>query len=422
MNTRRRSRIKRTMNKRNKRTKRRKYLKNKREKRITRSNKKLYGGMEGTVATKSDEVLDKLFEMINTGNFSFWFHSKSPITVENLYADGGVFKNMEIDETKKEREAANVVKFKKPSSDNYFLFTASKRLFRFWHTYGCVLSDETLYRLFKALFFHSIFDKYHSAGEIPILFADDNERDRYYDELLRSYPEIEKMGVLFMKLKHYSQDYGEELIDFPNLGHIFWIWFNYLAILINIIIINSFKLYDGMPKASIQYHAQDMLSQPAPMTERGRKDFGVGLNDLMKGMIPYLESYIDSELFVPYKQREYDTLNQILIHRMRFTIDPGRYKDVFSLDDLQRELTDGDPIKQLRVGETHGPYDPAAAREPEPAPAASEPEPAVQQGLTEDQKVAYDNLLQLDFPPDQTLKALESVNWDLDRALDVLLQ
>ena len=97
MNRRKRSRIKRTMNKRNKRTKRRKYLKNKRERRITRSNKKLYGGMEGAVATKSDEVLDKLFEMINTGNFSFWFHGKfPPITVENLYADGGVFKNMEI--------------------------------------------------------------------------------------------------------------------------------------------------------------------------------------------------------------------------------------------------------------------------------------------------------------------------------------
>ena len=59
-----------------------------------------------TVATKSDEVLGKLFEMINTGNFSFWFHSKSPITVDNLYKDGGLFKNTEIDETKKGREAA----------------------------------------------------------------------------------------------------------------------------------------------------------------------------------------------------------------------------------------------------------------------------------------------------------------------------
>ena len=62
--------------------------------------------MGGTVATKSDEVLGKLFEMINTGNFSFWFHSKSPITVDNLYKDGGLFKNTEIDETKKGRQAA----------------------------------------------------------------------------------------------------------------------------------------------------------------------------------------------------------------------------------------------------------------------------------------------------------------------------
>ena len=91
---------KRKMNKRNKRTKRRRTYSLRRGKR-NRSNQKLYGGMEGTVATKSDEVLGKLFEMINTGNFSFWFHSKSPITVDNLYKDGGLFKNTEIDETKK---------------------------------------------------------------------------------------------------------------------------------------------------------------------------------------------------------------------------------------------------------------------------------------------------------------------------------
>ena len=46
-----------------------------------------------------------------------------------------------------------------PSSNGSLEKIAPFLLFRFWYNYGSVLSDNTLYSLFKSLFFHTIFNQ-----------------------------------------------------------------------------------------------------------------------------------------------------------------------------------------------------------------------------------------------------------------------
>jgi hypothetical protein len=142
---------KRKMNKRNKRTKRRRTYSLRRGER-NRSNKKLYGGMEGTGATGSDvatgsaegavtDLLTEFSEMINA--IPFLKVILPTITLDDIRENYSRISD-KIDKADIISENAHIL-------DKSI---ASDELFSFWHGYGCVLSDETIYKLFKALYFH----------------------------------------------------------------------------------------------------------------------------------------------------------------------------------------------------------------------------------------------------------------------------
>jgi hypothetical protein len=499
---------KRKMNKRNKRTKRRRTYSLRRGER-NRSNKKLYGGMEGTGATGSDvatgsaegavtDLLTEFSEMINA--IPFLKVILPTITLDDIRENYSRISD-KIDKADIISENAHIL-------DKSI---ASDELFSFWHGYGCVLSDETIYKLFKALYFHSIFEGYMektkgTGFDLDIASCKTESRDRIYESILAEFPGIRELGILYLKLKHFFQDLKMNR-DAHSLAAVFNLTADFLKILVNLAI------------TSVYYQGR-VTNKGNILGPTGVKNLPVLHRTIGEKIIPALKTYIESAPFDQVKRRDFDSFNGILIHtrdREPTWETEGKYS--ITLDSLKKAVSKEDPISGLvSTGEAYGPYgypalEPAAAaavapapvapvaparapaaaaralepapaavaevvrrvdhpkedilvemgfnrdkarsalnkndgdmdrainslfsaaepvafdfmapvgpREPEPAAAALEPEPAVQQGLTEDQKAAYDNLLQFGYTPDATLKALESVNWDLDRASDVILQ
>ena len=202
---------KRKMNKRNKRTKRRRTYSLRRGKR-NRSNKKLYGGDGVDI----EGLISRLGDIINLQQLS-------------VRVKLGV---LDVDKLLREKELYI------PGHDTAEGSIASRKLFRIWHNYGCVLSDETLYILFKAMFFHSVLKQYEDELKNSpkfrdsYFYIDDASRNMIYDNLINRYPGIKDMGIIFLKLKHFDED--EEIFpdtDF-NLERIRLAWRTLLIILV----------------------------------------------------------------------------------------------------------------------------------------------------------------------------------------------
>ena len=410
---------KRKMNKRNKRTKRRRTYSLRRGKR-NRSNKKLYGGdgvdIEGLISG-----LDKI---ISLGPLK----ARLDLTAIN------------VDQVIRDKELYI------PGHDIGEDSIASRILFRIWHNYGCVLSDETLYRLFKAMFFHSVLGQYEKElknsqefGGNYIGIEDDASRNAIYDKLINKYPEIKDMGIIFLKLKHFGED--ERIFPDTDLNHekIRLAWRTLLIILVNLVIIEGGGL-DSPDRLELSKYIV-LTTTPDATKMRSRHSIKMIRRILgeVNKLVGEMKLYVSEVSASTYCSIDYIKFNEGLRNDI-FPIDGGsteQYGEDLTLQEFKDAFTgtDGsvvpdDYILSLNVGDRHKdtpqmaegvPPAPAPAAL-EPAPAALEPEPAVQQGLTEDQKAAYDNLLQFGYTPAATLRALESVNWDLDRASDVILQ
>jgi hypothetical protein len=328
-----------------------------------RSNKNLYGGSASAAPAPAAVVLAKFTEMID-GNDFLKKVLPAHITLDNIRTSyPSISDRIEI---------RNIIS---EGASNLDKSIASAELFSFWHEYGCVLSDETLYKLFKALYFHSIFEGFireAKGDQRPDGGFENARRDGIYEDILGRYPGIKQLGILYLKLKHFIQD-REMDRDAYSLAAVFSLTADFLKILVNLAIASSGYFAPPVTKSII----------------RGPKAVS-HLPALCKifesSIIPALKTYIESEPFDKVKRRDYDLFNGILM--------PGKNPEWHSanrgsitLDSLKRDVHESDPISRLemrddRSYEPYGPYGypaAAAAAEAEPAAAAAaaaEPAPA----------------------------------------------
>ena len=440
-NTKRRNTKRRNTKRRN--TKRRRTYSLRRVKR-KRSNKNLYGGNASAApapapapALSEDEVTDlltKFTEMINSiGFFKMVLNpperddqSKDYITLDNIRTRYPIISDR--------IEKYNGVISEGASSPDKSI--ASDKLFSFWHVYGCVLSDETLYKLFKALYFHSIFEGFISeaASEAPGRFDYNfsrDGRDGIYEDILGRYPGIKQLGILYLKLKHFIQDHKMPR-DAYSLAAVFNLTADFLKILVNLAITEVYYK-DLVPRTRGIIRGQaGVTNLPA-------------LHEIFESrIIPALKTYIESEPFDKVKRLDFDLFNGILMSDGNPTWhSPGR--DSITLDSLKRGVHASDPISilEMRPYEPYGPYGypaavvvaeaepaPAVAVAPEPAPAAAAVAGVVRaggplegpgRGATADASDPVNTLMEIGFKRDEALRALEMNGHDVKRALEALL-
>ena len=395
-----------------------------------RSNKNLYGGSASAAPAPAAVVLAKFTEMID-GNDFLKKVLPAHITLDNIRTSyPSISDRIEI---------RNIIS---EGASNLDKSIASAELFSFWHEYGCVLSDETLYKLFKALYFHSIFEGFireAKGDQRPDGGFENARRDGIYEDILFRYPGIKQLGILYLKLKHFIQD-REMDRDAYSLAAVFSLTADFLKILVNLAIASSGYFAPPVTKSII----------------RGPKAVS-HLPALCKifesSIIPALKTYIESEPFDKVKRRDYDLFNGILM--------PGKNPEWHSanrgsitLDSLKRDVHESDPISRLemRADRSYGPYGPygypaaaaAAAAAAEPEPAAAEPEPAVAvaaaavavdevvvraggypdgpgRGAPADASDPVNTLMGLGFERDDAIRALEVNRGDVTRAANALL-
>jgi hypothetical protein len=422
-NTKRRNTKRRNTKRRN--TKRRRTYSLRRVKR-KRSNKNLYGGSASAALSEGEvtDLLAKFTEMINSIPF-FKMALPAHITLDNIRTSyPSISDRIEI---------MNIIS---EGSDTLDKSIASDKLFSFWHVYGCVLSDETLYKLFKALYFHSIFEGFISeaASEAPGRFDHNflrEGRDGIYEDILGRYPGIKQLGILYLKLKHFIQDH-EMPRDAYSLAAVFSLTADFLKILVNLAITEAY--YQGLvPRTRVSIRGQaGVTNLPA-------------LHEIFESrIIPALKKYIESEPFDKVKRRDFDLFNRILMpggNPTWYCADRGSIK----LDALKRDVDVSDPISRLemRADRSYGPYGPygypaaVVVAEAEPAPA---PAPAAAVAVAEDEVVRagghpdgpgrgaptdasdpVNTLVGMGFNSDEAISALKMNRGDVERALEALL-
>ena len=239
-----------------------------------------------------------------------------------------------------------------PSTEGSLEKIAPFLLFRFWHNYGCVLSDRTLYSLFKSLFFHTIFKQQVDVRMVTYEF--ENHEESFYDQILSKYPELPRLCIVFQKMRHLIEDHMA--VEIPNLVLIFNIIANYLTLIINMIII-----------IDVNRIKNRMYAKVLPK-------FYV----LFMKVIRKLELYLESDIFLPYIKIEYSKFN-IGLQRNHFSIDAGAFHiGDYTLDDIKK-LLKNDPILQLNIGDIYGDYSEELEEEPQPVIQQPQPQPVIQQ-------------------------------------------
>ncbi len=266
----------------------------------------------------SEDIVKDLMEIINLPALKIILRYKADqiLTPDDL-------KLHEYDEIYRKQN------IKIPSTEGSLEKVAPFLLFRFWHNYGCVLSDHTLFLLFKSLFFHTIFKQQVDVRILPCEF--ESHEEQFYDQIFSKYPELPRLCIIFQKMRHFVEDHMT--VEIPNLVLIFNIIANYLTLLINMIII-----------IDVNKVKNRMYIKVFPM-----------FYELFMGVIRKLELYLNSDVFLPYIKIEYSKFN-IGLQRNHFSVDAGEFHiGDYTLNDIKKILRD-DPILQLNIGDVYGNY------------------------------------------------------------------
>ena len=247
--------------------------------------------------------------------------------------------------------------FKKSGTKDNNEKIAARELFRFWHNYGFVLSDETLYSLFKSMFFHSIFMSLTDPDNGWLKKKDNTFSDQWkyvhwenikiengpnfysnlIDQFVHQYPYIKFMGILNQKLKHFVGDH--HAIE-GNIQLIYQIWVFYFELFINLFII--LYIYEKLGPTDRTYHSNY------------HKQYAKFLPEFYKHLAyisPNIQSYLQSSDFEEYIQKDFDNFNSILQGNCNFPIFTGEGNILGNLTLSQIKglvgLDENDPINGL---------------------------------------------------------------------------
>lgn len=357
----------------------------KRNKKIRFTRKKLYGGADSSGGTGISENLRQLQGCIVD------IISQNPMSVLARGTDFSSDKKYENLDPNKANLNLRVVdgspgyfgkKLKLPMSQDSLEGGDKYKFFRFYHDYGCVLSVESLYKLYLNGFFHTIYEQIAIEEQLvrhgsfgPDYVAGYEPSEDLYTRMIATcndkYPgcsEIKGLAVLFYKLKHLCADI--EVTDIPVYN--IWNFVQYILVVFTNAVIYTYLKKDQETSKSSPYRI-------ILMTINNPKNKFI---ENIKKLISLLNKYINSEIFLEYIQGDYEKFN-LKLQGGIFHLEKVEemYQD-YTLENLKSDLEGtGDPILSLEVGGRHpNTLDeegvPPAEAVAEAHPPAPEPAPA----------------------------------------------